>query len=177
MKYKLTQKAYGINWDKIEEGDYYRGNIGHVWAENRNKAKSMLLSEISDYRLRFSTEEITYLNAPVVRYKKCDKYEYKGKELTIYEIEDLERETERNLKLQSIIDDDNIAYCYIRKGSYYRPNSCGYTDRIDRAGVYTKEEAVSSAKSCKELTIIPIVIEDHNKMIQYEIDEFKERLL
>jgi len=177
MTYKLIKKAYGVNWDKIDEGDYYRGNISPVYAEGRNEAKSLLLSEVSDYNLRFSDEDITYLNAPIIRYKDCDKYEFKGKELTLRQIEDKKRQDERDNELQSILNDESIIYCYIRKGSYYRPNSCGYTDRRDRAGVYTKEEAVSSARSCQELSIIPIDIKEHNKMIQFEINELNERLL
>lgn len=29
-----------------------------------------------------------------------------------------------------------------KNGSWYRPNNCGYTDRITEAGLYTREEAI-----------------------------------
>jgi hypothetical protein len=41
--YQLSKKAWGINWNRISEGDYYRGNIQLVYAETLSKAKSQLL--------------------------------------------------------------------------------------------------------------------------------------
>ena len=76
-------------------------------------------------------------------------------------------------ELKKIANNKKIRFCYIRKGPYYRPNACGYTDFITKAGVYTKEEAIKRAESCKELTIIPVNIDEHNKFI---VDEVKDLL-
>ena len=39
---------------------------------------------------------------------------------------------------------------FIKKGGYYyRPNSCGYTERVHQAGLYTKEEAQESERLSK----------------------------
>ena len=75
------------------------------------------------------------------------------------------------------MNDNGIKYCYIRKGSYYKPNSCGYTDFKHRAGVYSKEEAVSSAKSCRDITLEIIDIQSHNEMLNIEIAELQNKLL
>ena len=40
---KPTEKAWGIDWSKIQEGYYHSGNIDPVYAETRGKAKSLLL--------------------------------------------------------------------------------------------------------------------------------------
>jgi hypothetical protein len=55
---------------------------------------------------------------------------------------------ERNQSFDDMLNDTTITHCYIRKGSYHRPGSSGYTDFRHRAGVFTKQEAISSAKSC-----------------------------
>jgi len=70
--------------------------------------------------------------------------------------------------LDEILKDESIKFCYIYKttGGYYRPNSCGYTGRLEDAGVYEKAEAVQDAKSCEHLRIIPIDVEKHNAHIQ-----------
>lgn len=55
------------------------------------------------------------------------------------------------------LDDKSITHCYITKnGWYYRPNSSGYTDIKEEAGIYTKEEGVKHALSCDKLLLIPI---------------------
>jgi hypothetical protein len=81
------------------------------------------------------------------------------------------------LELEKILINDSFSHCYIKKGGYYRPHSSGYTDFRHRAGIFTKEEAVKSAKSCRDLTIIPINAIEHNKMINDEIDDLKTRLI
>lgn len=72
----------------------------------------------------------------------------------------------------------HITHCYIKKrGGYYRPNSCGYTDHIVRAGVYTKEDALKHYEHCDELTLIPIIVEEHNKRIKEEVMELLDRVI
>lgn len=178
MKYKIVKKAWGIDWSRIDEGDYHSGNIDSVYAETRGKAKSLLLSDISDYKLRWSSDDITYLNAPVVRYSHDDKYEYEGAALTLSEIKRKKRDEERLNEFDNIINDPKITHCYIYKnGYYYADNHCGYVSSQSRAGVYTKEDAVSSGKSCEDLHINPINTKEHNEMISAEIEKLKSRLI
>lgn len=173
----IAKKAWGINWGKIDGGAYCAGNIESVYADTRGKAKSLLLPDISDYKLFKTGEYVTYTTIPIVIIYEDDKYNFDGEILSEWEYEKKQAELKRLSDLQLILDDNGITHCYIRKGSYYRPNSCGYTDRIDRAGVYTKEYAVSHAKSCDELSIIPINKKEHNAMITNEIKELRMRLI
>jgi hypothetical protein len=177
MEYKLSKKAWEINFSEIKEGFYYTREV--VYAENRNKAKSALFKRFQYAPLQdnYSDKYFTYLNFPVVRNKEFDKYIFEDKELTIDSIDRILMERARILTLDKMLNDNSIQYCYIKKGSYYRPNSGGYTDFISKAGVYTKEKAVSYAKSCRDLKIIPIDIKNHNDIINQEIEELKTRLI
>lgn len=175
MKLELAKKAYEVNLLKIDGGFMYGEMI--AYAENRNKAKSQLLSEAYDCKLLSSGEQVDYLSIPVIRCKEADKFKFEGEELTRSDIEYNIEQRNRTNKLDKILADGVITYCYIRKGSYYRPNSCGYTDMRHRAGVYSVLEAISHAKSCRDLTIIPIDISEHNEMINKEIEDLQTRLI
>lgn len=170
-------KAYQIDLDRLDEG--YLSDTIMCYANNVNEAKKKLLQEVKydNWKLKYTDAELTYLNIPVIRRKSDDKILFEGKAVTEIEMNRILYKRERDLLLENILNDPNIKYCYIKKGSYYRPNNCGYTDMKHRAGVYSKEEAVQSAKSCDELTIIPIDILEHNKMINNEISELSSRLL
>lgn len=170
-------KAYQIDLDRLDEG--YLSDTIMCYANNVNEAKKKLLQEVKydNWKLKYTGDELTYLNIPVIRRKSDDKILFEGQAVTEIEKNRILYKRERLSLLENILNDKNIKYCYIKKGSYYRPNSCGYTDFQYRAGVYSKEEAVQSAKSCDELTIIPIDILEHNKMINNEISELSSRLL
>lgn len=176
MKYTLIQKAWEINRDKLNEGFLYSEMV--VYAENKNKAKYKLLSKYRyEINLKYSDDEISYINIPVIRCPNADKYLFEEQEKTIWQIDEILHERKRIFELDLILCDDMISHCYIRKGYYYNPNSSGYTAFINKAGVYTKQDAVSKAKSCSDLTIIPINIEEHNKMINDEINDLKTRII
>jgi len=163
---KLVKTAYSIDFSKIEEGYLYNDEI--CFAENRNKAKVLLLETIkySSVCLIGEDDDVTYINIPVRRCKDCDRYLFEGQELTQFQIEDLKYERKRLLELDDILNDDKIKYCYIIKGGvYYRPNYSGYTDFKHNAGIYLKKDAIDSAKHSKEIRIEEIVIDVHNKMI------------
>lgn len=179
MKYKLAKKAYEIDFSKIEEGFLYDSSSFITYAETRNKAKSQLLKQsyCESICLEGEDEEVTYLTIPVIRFKEADKYFFEDKEMSLYDIEQELSERKRLADLQEILDNENIKYCYIRKGGYYKQNSCGYTDFKHRAGVYTKEEAVSHAKSCRDIWLERIDIEEHNKMMNEEINDLISRVL
>jgi hypothetical protein len=173
----IVSKAYEIDFSKIEEGFLYSERI--CYAKNRNEAKSILLRENKDENIciKGTDDELNYLNIPVIRCKNADKVIFDGKEVVRSSIDELIIERERIAKLHEIANNPNIKYCYIIKGSYYRPNSCGYTSLRFEAGVYPKDEAVSHAKSVREIRLEWVDIEEHNKMINQKIAELQGRLL
>lgn len=173
----IVSKAYEIDLDKLDEG--YLSDSIICYAENSNKAKTKLLKQIryDDWKLKYSSEELNYLNIPVKRKKSSDKVIFEGKEVLRCSIDELISERERVAKLDEISNNPNIKYCYIIKGSYYRPNSCGYTSLRFEAGVYPKDEAVSHAKSVRVIRLEWVDIEEHNKMINQKIAELQGRLL
>jgi hypothetical protein len=174
----IVLKAYEIDLDKLEEG--YLSDSIVCYAENSNKAKVTLLRQIANdnWKLKYLGEELTYLNIPVKRKKSSDKVIFEGKEVLRSSIEQLIAERERIAKLDEILNNPNIKYCYIiRYGQYYRPNSCGYTSLKFEAGIYPKDEAISHAKSVREIRLESVDIDEHNKMINQKIAELQERLL
>lgn len=179
MEYKLAQKAYEIDFSKIEEGFLYDSSRFITHAKTRNKAKTQLLKEAycESVCLIGEDDEVNYLTIPVIRCKQADKYFFEDKEMSLHAIEEELTERKRLSDLQEILDNESIKYCYIRKGSYYKPNSCGYTDFRHRAGIYSKTEAVKHAKSCRDLDLVEIDIDEHNKMIQSEIQDLQTRIL
>jgi hypothetical protein len=177
-KYELAKKAYYIDFDKIEEGYLACSQI--CYSDNINEAKSYLLDQLKydNWKLKDSDEEITYINIPVKRYPNADKYVFEDIELTLFEIDKLLFERERINGLDEMLNNKDIQYCYIiKRGLYYGNNWCGYTDYIYKAGIYKKEDAISHAKSCGELSIKPVNIIEHNKMINKNINELKTKLI
>ena len=173
----IVKKAYEIDLDKLDGG--YLSDSIICYAENVNKAKIELLKLIKydNWIHRYSGEELSYLNIPVKRRKSADKVIFDGKEVVRYSIDELIEQRERIKKLDEILNDPNIKYCYIIKGDYYRPNSRGYTSSRFEAGVYPKKEAVNHAKSVRGIRLECVDINEHNEMINQKIVELKERLL
>lgn len=175
---KIVEKAYKIDLNRIEEGYIYSDFICH--AENRNQAKKLLLDKVKyeSMKHKWTDDEITYLNIPIIRCKEADKVVFENEIVKRYKIDRIIHERDRVNQLNNILNDPNIKYCYIRKhGSYYGPNNSGYTSYSHEAGVYSKEDAVDSAKSCDDLTIIPIVIEEHNKMLRDSINRLSSKII
>ena len=176
---EIKQKAWCIDWSKIDEGYYYSGNIDPVYANSRSKARSIFFKEtnICDYQPT-NMEDIEYITIPLLRDKECDKFEYKGEILSISEIERKKLNDKRLTEFRDIENDESITHCYIYKnGYYYADNHCGYVSAQNRAGIYTKKDALSSGRSCRELHIEPVNTEDHNKMVNNEIEKLKNRLI
>lgn len=175
---KPIQKAYEIDLDRISEGYLYSNYICH--ADNKSQAKSALLkqSQYDDLKLRITEEPVTYLTLPVVRIKSFDKYMYKGELMTQENIIRLEAMDEHNARLQSVLDDNQVTHCHISKRSYYyRDGYCGYTEDINKAGVYPKADAVEHCKNSTELCMIPIDAQEHNERINKAIEEMQARML
>ncbi|HYD92349.1 MAG TPA: hypothetical protein VEA37_12780 [Flavobacterium sp.] len=178
QKFPLAKKAYEINFDKIDEGYLASGET--CYADNRNQARTILLDSIKNdgWKIKYSNDEISYTNIPVVRAPHSDKFHFDGQELTMYQIEEIMAERIRNKMLQNILDDDLIKFAYIRKrGMYYKPQSCGYTEYNTKAGVYPKEEAVKHCRGCDELSLEVIDVLKHNALLNSEINDLKSRIL
>lgn len=178
MKLEIHEKAWEVDFIKVDEGFLYAQQ--YCYAENVNKAKSILLKQIEDFDVRLIGElrNVTYTNIPIKRCQSLDKFIFDGKPMTKRQIEDLKREKKRNAELDRILKDKEVSHCYIKKrGQYYRPNSCGYTDFQHRAGVYEKQYAVSSAVKCHDLVVVPINTFEHNQIIKDEIADLKTRLI
>lgn len=80
-------------------------------------------------------------------------------------------------ELKNIVNNKNITHCYIKKGLYYKPDACGYTDFRVRAGIYTKCDAIKHYKHCDELTLIPIHNSSHNDLILEEVKDLLSRII
>lgn len=174
----VVEKAYGLDLDKIDEGYLMTQTIVH--ADSRGKAKTKIMHELryDDLKLCYTDAPVTFLNVPISRVPECDKVDFAGEILTKEMVRDKLRERERHSELDAILENPETQYCYIMKGGYYyRPNSCGYTDRKYRAGIYTKEYAVSDARSCSELRIIPIDVSEHNQMLTNVIEDMMSRMI
>mgnify|MGYP003635187848 CR=1 FL=1 len=168
----IVKKAWQIDLSRVYEGYLHSSDI--KYAETRGKAKAQYC--LYDYWVD-KHDTYTYLNLPVIRCKEADKYEFEGEYKTKWQIEEIAQKRKKVVKLENMLEDKSITHCYIKKGGYYRPGGAGYTDFRTRAGVFTIQEGVSSAKSCGELYIIPIVVEEHNKIILEEIKDLKTRLI
>lgn len=89
----------------------------------------------------------------------------------------LKKYTMKKGEFNKIKNSNKITHCYIYKRGYYRPDSCGYTDFTYKAGVYTKEEALSHCENSNEVIAIPINIEEHNLRIMEEIKDLASRII
>ncbi len=176
-KLVIVEKAYEIDLDKLDEG-YLSDNIV-CYAESRNKARVELLDKVKydDWKLKYHNEELNYYNIPIKRRPSYDVVIFENNKVIREDVENMSNEKARIAKLDEILNNPSINYCYIIKGGYYRPNHCGYTSLKFEAGVYKKEEAVAHAKSVREIRLERIDIEEHNKMINEKISELKDRLL
>lgn len=173
-KYKIIKKGYQIDFYKVDEGYMY--NPETCVADSRNEARYILFNRRIIFSL-ISNDEITYTNIPVIRCEEVDLVEFEGKNITRNKIRELLKDRERSKMLDELMVDETKQFFYIRKGSYYRPDESGYTDMRHRAGVYDKSTAIDCARSCNQLDLITINIEEHNKMIQDEIDDLETRLI
>lgn len=173
-KYKIIKKGYQIDFSKVDEGYMYGPET--CVADSRNEARYILFNRRIIFSLKCS-DDVTYTNIPVIRCKEVDLVEFEGHNITRNKIADLLKDRERSKMLDDLMEDETKQFFYIRKGGYYRPHSSGYTDMRHRAGVYDKKRAIKSARMCKDLVLIPINIEEHNKMIQDEIDDLETRLI
>lgn len=175
LKHLPKEKAYVVNLGKIKEGYLYFNDV--VYAENVNKAKLLFLKNY-DFIIDETNEDATYLTLPVIRNKYEDKYLIDGNYISFSTILELGEKHIHNKKLTEILNNPEVDFVYVKKGGYYyRDNGCGYSEYVRNAGVYKKEEGVRIGFNYTEFTIIPINIEEHNKMIQDEINYLNKKLI
>lgn len=177
IDYPLLKMAWAVNFDKFNEG--YLASGCFCAAETKGKAKKELLGKVlfDGWVLKETGEEPTFLNLPIDRAYWQDIYDFEGEEMPYWKIRDI-LETRKRLSKFDDMQKEPWTHCYILKqGVYYRPNSNGYTEYKAFAGVYTKEEGISSAKSCSDLSLIPIDIEKHNAMINEKILDLQARVI
>lgn len=176
----LIEKAWKIYADDLDEPWHVPNEV--FYGRTRGKAKVQAWAAIAyDGFKNTMGEEITFLNLKLSRCKKMDRYQVGQEVLTLAEIEYRKRKKEWDEKLDAMINATPEGKAYImRKGYFYRPNNCGYTEKRTHAGVYSIQEAVQEAKGCSlhdYMDVILIDINEHNQRINKEIESLQSRLI
>jgi len=176
---KLLQKAFVINSEKLSEPWFCPDEV--YYGESIGKVKLKALNDLEGLTDRYLQEHFTFLNCPVKRAPKLDKYLVDGVVKTLASIEYDLKVKERNDTLDKIISENPDGMAYIMKGGYYyRPNNCGYTEFISVAGIYPVKDAARSVKSCSlgdNMRMILINKDEHNAMINERIADLQSRLI
>ena len=176
MKLKIKEKAYQIDFNRIEEGYLYGEAICH--AESLGKAKAKLLSEVEEATTCLFGDEVTFLNIPVIRAKQYDKVLYNNEIITRDQYTYKKRVRDNDKELDKILKDDNITHCYkMKRVMYYSWDNCGYVSYKQNAGVYEKEKTVNYCKGQLEVTCIPIITKDHNDYLMKQIERIKKGII
>lgn len=176
----MKQKAWIINTSNFNEPWFAPTDV--FYGDTRNEARTEALNHIRHDNFTDKDDEpIGLLNIRMQRLKGADKILVDGVYKTVADIEYEKQKKEFNEKLDNLIIDNPNGYAYVRKGgSYYRPNSCGYTEFITRAGVYPIKEAVAEVRGCSlsdRMDVILIDIEAHNATLTKEIESLQSRLI
>lgn len=178
---ELHSKAWAINADKFKQSWYVPEDVIYTNDRNEARLKAMGLLKWTDLLLEDTDEEATYLNVPVRRVPRADKYEVDGQILTAANIEYENRKRTRNEEIDKIVAENPNGHAYVKKGgTYWMPNSNGYTDYRIKAGVYSVQEAARIVKSSsldRYETFVLIDKEEHNNYILGHIEDLKTRLI
>lgn len=177
---KLIERAWKIYADDLDEPWHVPDEV--FYGKTRGKAKVQAWASIAyDGFKNTMGEETTFLNLKLSRCKKMDRYLVGDKIFTLDEIEYRKKEDKRNEALDVLAAANPEGKAYImRKGYFYRPNNCGYTERRTQAGVYSIQEAVQEVKGCSlhdDMDVIPIDVNEHNQRINKEIESLQSRLI
>lgn len=173
----IIEKGWAIAIGKIEEGYLYDHLTVNAKTRNEAKRKFIQNGHTEGMQLKYG-DEVTYLTLPVVRHKDADLIQYNDKVIERYKLNCILELEKHNSNLKSILKDESITHCYIKKGGYYyRDNYCGYSEFKISAGVYPKEDAVRHATGITEIYIVPINIEEHNVFLKKHISEVESRLI
>src|SRR5688572_27910583 len=98
-KHPIVKKAYELNLDRLEEGFLSSEIICH--AKNHNEAKSILLKKVryDNWKLKYSGDELSYLNIPVIRCEEADLVLFEDRQIPRNEINRILAKRERNAEL------------------------------------------------------------------------------
>lgn len=174
-----THKAWIINKSNIYEPWFVTDEP--FYGKNRNEARTDALAEIGDQVIDKSDRPITLLTIRMIRAKHFDKILVDGVYKTKAQIEYAAREKAFKENLNKILADSPDGWAYVRKGgSYYRPDSRGYTEYIHKAGIYSVKQAVAEVRGCAMEDCMSVIVIDpaeHNAMINKEIEGLQSRLI
>lgn len=184
VKNKPYLKAYLIKWLPENNESVVKVWIDHVvCAETEKLARMKALHHLNDYGIecdRFGNP-FTYISICLRRSPEYDKFLIDGRIKSREDIYYDKKKQARDDEFLKLLAENPNSYAYILKGGYYyQPNSCGYTEFKPYAGVYPLEQAV---KECIGMSLgdymrpILINVEEHNAMINKQIDGLKSRLI
>lgn len=172
---KLIKKAWIMDISFVREPWFANVLEEPIYADTQGEARSLAFNKLKyegyDNDETICKDELKFTDVKVKRAPGYDKFETEeGEILTKARIEIREEDRKRREALKQMVVDNPGRYAYIRKGGYYyKDNCCGYTEFQHRAGVYTIQEAVDSSLHCREIDVILIDKDSHNKMIADEI--------
>lgn len=177
---KPALKAYIVN--PIDFDQPYFAPTDPVYGETQGKAKVAALSMVLESGCQnYLNEDFTFSTLRIKRAPQYDKFIVDGVFRSAYQIEHDKKIADRKNEMSKLLADNPDGYAYIMKGGYYyKPNNCGYTEYKTYAGVYSLQDAVRSTLSSSlndYLRPILIDIDEHNSMINSQIESLKNRLI
>ena len=178
---KKVATAYSFAPGSIQDGQgFYTDVIFYDDTQGGAKAKAVVYAS-ENGALDENGEELTFLSVRVVRSPDSDKY-VTNEAGTVWTKNQIDRHNARIVSDQNfdkIAADNPGAFAHIKKnGMYYRPGSCGYTERRLDAGIYPVLEAIQEAKGCdlRDFFYIEIIDpEKHNLEIERKVAELNLR--
>lgn len=179
MTNELTVIEKGWQLDSFKMELCYNINDYVVSAATEDEAKRKLFMLESVYKMRLSTGELLTLdNIPLIECPEADIVMCCGEPVRRNRVREFEENKAIEQSRNALRNYPGITHCYISKGgSYYRPDYKGYTEHRYLAGVYTKEDAISSCKDVRYTNIMPIDIEEHNAYLSGIIAEIQSRII
>lgn len=176
---EIIQKAFHVWHDgMLGYGPEIANSIEEteiVYAHTPSKAKSSA-NDWKDWSL--DGVDASYTDLKCRRAKGADLVMFEGDIVKRYRIQEITKERERIKYLNTFLENKELTHCYIMKrGTYYRPDSNGYTSFKEFAGIYTIQDGVSKAIGCSELKLIRISVKEHNQMIIKTINSLSERFI
>lgn len=155
MEYQKTEKAYSVAHKDEINNDYHPEWPGRrVYAETAKKAIQKYWRDIgTDYEYRL-------IDIRAKRTPGADRYLFEGESMVMGEIERITEYRQWRKDMAEMIEANPTAKVRIWSGQwsmYWRPDRCGYTNKIEEAGLYKIQDAwnaVSHVGIEKKITFI-----------------------